>query len=137
MNFQQLKTASFGAKSGQLSALIGLITLITYTIYGLMFDYFDLTVFLAQILGTACAQVYVLAEKSQYLNLLSVICHSFGVGLLFLNSYPVWADWYGNFTMYGSRGGIAPVILLLVLSFLTILCGIISCFTVKKGGVSK
>ncbi|MBD5133476.1 MAG: hypothetical protein HDT38_03235 [Clostridiales bacterium] len=137
MNLQQLKTASFSVKSSQLGALLGLAAFIAYGIYGMVFDYFDFVVFLALLLGTVCAQTYVLVKKSQYLNLLSVVSHSFGLGLLFLNSYPVWADWYGNFTMYGSRGGVAPVILLILLTVLAILCGMISCFTIKREDVNK
>lgn len=137
MNLQRLKTASLSVKSSQLCALLGLASLAAYSVYGLIFDYFDLAVFLSQVLGVACAQIYVLVEKSQYSNLLAVVCHSFGTGLLFLNSYPVWADWYGNFNMYGSRGGVFPVILLMVLLILTILCGILSCFTAKRKGVSE
>lgn len=137
MSLKSLKTASFSVKASQLCALLGLVTLIAYTVYGMAFDYFDLVVFLTQLIGVVCAQAYVMMEKSQYLNLICVASHSFGMGLLFLNSYPVWADWYGNFTMYGSRGGVAPVILLLALSILTILCGIFSCFTVKRKGVSE
>lgn len=137
MNLQQLKTAPFSVKSSQMGAAVGLVAVIAYSVYGMVFDYFDFVVFLAFLLGTACAQGYVLVEKSRYLNLVSVVCHSFGMGLLFLNSYPVWADWYGNFTMYGSRGGVVPVILLLVLAVLAILCGILSCFTLKRKGVSE
>ena len=54
------------------------------------------------------------------------------LGLFFLNSYNVWADWYGGFTMYGSRGGIGPVIALMVILLAGCITGTVSCFTVRR-----
>ena len=60
-------------------------------------------------------------------------CITFGMGLFFLNSYPVWADRLNNISMYGSRGTLLPVITLLVLMVAAIVVGIVSCFTQKEG----
>lgn len=53
-------------------------------------------------------------------------------GPFFLNSYTVWVDWYGNFNMYGSRGGVVPVIVQFVLLFAANILGIVSCFQGKE-----
>ena len=63
----------------------------------------------------------------------AVACITFGMGLFFLNSYPVWADRLNNISMYGSRGTLVPVIALLVLMVAAIVAGIVSCFTQKEG----
>ena len=61
-----------------------------------------------------------------------MLCVSFGVGLFFLNSYPVWADRLNNITMYGSRGTLFPVISIMILCFVTVIIEIVSCFTRKE-----
>ena len=83
----------------------------------MIYDYFDTVVSLTLALGVAGMAAYALADKvwSELLNLAAVACITFGMGLFFLNSYPVWADRLNNISMYGSRGTLVPVIALLVL----------------------
>lgn len=50
-------------------------------------------------------------------NLLSVMCLSGAIALFFLNSFPVWADELNGITMYASRGGLPPVIVILILRY--------------------
>jgi len=137
--FQRMKTWSASAKMSQIGALIGLVGLAAFCIYGAVFQYFDLVVMLAIAVGVVCAEGYALldARPAELMNLASVMCYAYAVGLFFLNSYPVWADWYGGFTMYGSRGGIAPVVAIMVILLIGCIAGIISCFTAKRKDVSK
>lgn len=104
-------------------------------LYGMIYDYFDTVVSLTLALGVAGMAAYALADKvwSKLLNLAAVACITFGMGLFFLNSYPVWADRLNNISMYGSRGTLVPVIALLVLMVAAIVAGIVSCFTQKEG----
>ncbi len=125
------------AAASFLCALFGAITVVAYVIYGIMYDYFDTVVFLALVLGAGCALGYALVQKSQFLNLVSVACNSFGVGLFFLNSYPVWADRLNGITMYGSRGTLVPVIAIIIMSFLCVFIEIVSCFLPKEKVVEK
>lgn len=101
----------------------------------MIYDYFDTVVSLTLALGVAGMAAYALADKvwSKLLNLAAVACITFGMGLFFLNSYPVWADRLNNISMYGSRGTLVPVIALLVLMVAAIVAGIVSCFTQKEG----
>lgn len=129
------KNLSFSAKVGLVGALASVVTAAAFIIYGVMYnEYFDTVVLACALLSAGGLAAYALLDGGivEYLNLGGVFCLSFGMGLFFLNSYPVWADWYGNFTMYGSRGGVTPVIAILVLMMVTLLCGIISCFTRKE-----
>ena len=137
--FQRMNTWSVSTKMSQAGALIGLVGLAAFCIYGAVFQYFDLVVLLTIALGVVCAEGYVLldAKPAELLNLAGVACYAYAVGLFFLNSYPVWADWYGGFTMYGSRGGIAPVVAIMVILLAGCVAGIISCFTPKRKDVSK
>lgn len=132
MDFIKSKSAS--AKLSLLSAALGLVTLIIFCIYGVVYDYFDIVVFLTLALGVVCAAGYAMlsALGAELLNLASVLLVSFGVGLFFLNSYPVWADRLNNISMYGSRGTLFPVILIMVLCFVTVFVEIASCFTRKE-----
>lgn len=125
-------------KASLTGALLGLITCAGFLIYGLVYNYFDSVVFLSFALGAVLAFGYVASNKlfSEVLNLLAVICMSFGVGLFFLNSYPVWADRLNNITMYGSRGTLVPVVCIMVLSFLTIAADLVSCFSRKEGSAA-
>ena len=120
---KNLKSSCISVKFSQISALIGFIGFVAFCIYAALFRYFDLAVFLTIAAGTACAQGYALSRKplTEYLNL-----------LFFLNSYNVWADWYGGFTMYGSRGGIGPVIAIMVILLAGCITGTVSCFTVRR-----
>lgn len=106
-----------------------------FKLYGMIYDYFDTVVSLTLALGVAGMAAYALADKvwSKLLNLAAVACITFGMGLFFLNSYPVWADRLNNISMYGSRGTLVPVIALLVLMVAAIVAGIVSCFTQKEG----
>lgn len=131
----KLNVKSVSAKISLVGALAALVSTVAFTIYGAVYsEYFDLAVLVCLLLGVLGCAAYAFVDGmlSEYLNLIAVVCLSFGVGLFFLNSYPVWADWYGNFTMYGSRGGIVPVIIIMALFLLSIICGIISCFS-RKG----
>lgn len=131
-----LKSKSASAKLSLLSGALGLVTLAAFCIYGAVYDYFDIVVFLTLALGGICAILYSLLNHpaAELLNLAAVILVSFGVGLFFLNSYPVWADRLNNISMYGSRGTLFPVISIMVLCFVTIILEIASCFTGKERG---
>ncbi len=122
------------AKLSLICAGLNLITLVAFCIYGVVYDYFDSVVCLAFILGVVCFALYALVDKlfTEILNLAGVFCVTFGVGLFFLNSYPVWADRLNNITMYGSRGTLVPVVTIMILCFVTALVGIVSCFTRKE-----
>ena len=136
---KRVKASGVSAKLSQFSALLGLVSLVAFCIYAAVFQYFDLVVLLTIALGVVCMEGYVLssARAAQLLNMFGVACYAYAVGLFFLNSYNVWADWYGNFTMYGSRGGIAPVVAIMVLLLVCCIAGIISCFTAKGKDVGK
>lgn len=131
-----LKSKSASAKLSLLSGALGLVTLAAFCVYGAVYDYFDIVVFLTLALGGICAILYSLLNHpaAELLNLAAVILVSFGVGLFFLNSYPVWADRLNNISMYGSRGTLFPVISIMVLCFVTIFLEIASCFTGKERG---
>lgn len=128
------KVKSLSAKVSLLSAALNLVTLVIFCIYGAVYDYFDTVVFLALALGVVCAVLYALMDNkvAEVLNLAVVLCVSFGVGLFFLNSYPVWADRLNNITMYGSRGTLFPVVSIMILCFVTVIIEIVSCFTRKE-----
>ena len=128
------KVKSLSAKVSLLSAALNLVTLVIFCIYGAVYDYFDTVVFLALALGVVCDVLYALMDNkvAEVLNLVAVLCVSFGVGLFFLNSYPVWADRLNNITMYGSRGTLFPVISIMILCFVTVIIEIVSCFTRKE-----
>lgn len=129
-----LKQKSASAKLSVVGGALNLITLVFFCIYGAVYDCFDIVVFLTLALGVVCAALYALGsgKVSEILNLVAVLCVSFGVGLFFLNSYPVWADRLNNITMYGSRGTLLPVISIMVLCFVTVFLYIASCFTRKE-----
>ena len=128
------KVKSLSAKVSLLSAALNLVTLVIFCTYGAVYDYFDTVVFAALALGVVCAVLYALMDNkvAEVLNLAAVLCVSFGVGLFFLNSYPVWADRLNNITMYGSRGTLSPVVAIMILCFVTVIIEIVSCFTRKE-----
>ena len=128
------KVKSLSAKVSLLSAALNLVTLVIFCIYGAVYDDFDTEVFAALALGVVCAVLYALMDNkvAEVLNLVAVLCVSFGVGLFFLNSYPVWADRLNNITMYGSRVTLFPVISIMILCFVTVIIEIVSCFTRKE-----
>lgn len=129
--------ASLSAKMSLFGAVLNLVTLIAFCLYGIIYDYFDTVVFLTFLLGVVCAAGYTMLKQkiAESLNLLAVICVTFGLGLFFLNSYPVWADRLNNITMYASRGTLFPVISIMLLCIATVILYIISCFTQKEGNV--
>lgn len=129
-----MKKKSLSEKFSLISACVGAVTLIIFCIYGLVYDYMDSAVVISLVLSVACGTGYILlhAKVVEMLNLLQVICVSWGMGLFFLNSYPVWADRLNGIDMYGSRGTLFPVITILVMCLGTAVTGIISCFTRKE-----
>ena len=124
-----------GARFSLFGAALALVCLIGYCIYGAVYDYFDTVVFGGIVLGILFAGLYSLSDSAALgiFNLLSALCLSAALGLFFLNSFPVWADRLNNITMYASRGGLEPVIAIMVVLIVCILAEIISCF-LKKGG---
>ena len=130
-----MRNKSFSARASLVGAVLSAAALVGFAGYGMMYDYFDTVVFLTLAMGAAGMAAYALVDRkwSELLNLAAVACIAFGMGLFFLNSYPVWADRLNHISMYGSRGTLAPVITLLVLMVTAILAGIVSCFTLKEG----
>lgn len=128
------KGKNLSAKMSLIGGGLNLVTLIIFCIYGAVYDYFDTVVFLTLVLGVVCAAGYALSSRlaAEVLNLLAVVFVSFGVGLFFLNSYPVWADRLNNITMYGSRGTLFPVVTIMLLCFATVIIDVISCFSRKE-----
>lgn len=124
-----------GARFSLFGAALALVCLIGYCIYGAVYDYFDTVVFGGIVLGILFAGLYFLSDSAALgiFNLLSTLCLSAALGLFFLNSFPVWADRLNNITMYASRGGLEPVIAIMVALIVCILAETISCF-LKKGG---
>lgn len=126
---------SFSAVAALAGAVLSAVAAVADLIYGLTYnEYFDSVVLLCMAGGTVCLALYALMNKAatEFLNLLAVLALGFGMGLFFLNSYPVWADWWGNFDMYGSRGGVGPVITIMVITLVAAICGIVSCFSRKE-----
>lgn len=131
------KDMSLSRKAAAAGTALAVIALAAFIVYGAVYTvYYDLGVIVFLLLGALCSAAYVLADHkiAEFAPLAAVLLVTFALGLCFLNSYPVWADWYGGFTMYGSQGGIVPVVIVLALLLLGILAGIISCFTSKGGG---
>lgn len=135
----QFKTKSFSEKVSMLSAILNGITLIVFCIYGMIYDYMDTIVILTLLLGIAASAAYALINSKavELLNVVAIMCVTFGMGLFFLNSYPVWADRLNHISMYSSRGTLLPVITLLVMMVAVIAMDIISCFTEKGGTTSN
>lgn len=131
----KLNAKSLSTKACLLGGAVNLVTLAAFCVYGIMYDYFDTVVLLTFLLGCVCAAGYLIlgSRVAELLNLLAVLCVSFGLGLFFLNSYPVWADRLNNITMYASRGTLFPVISIMILCAVTVVLYIVSCFTGKEG----
>lgn len=132
LSFKELSKSAWAALIG---GGLGILTLLGFLVYGAVYNvYFDIVVVLCLLLGAAGLGVYALVNKSwtDFLPLIAVVVLSFGMGIFFLNSYPVWADWYGKFNMYGSQGGLTPVLCILIPYIVTVICGIVSCFNVKE-----
>lgn len=110
--------------------------LIFYIIYGAMYDYFDVVALLMCLFGIASAVCYFFLDFNSRmaktivaaLGILAVACFSATFAIIIVNSIYVWADVLNNITMFGSRGGLAPVITLIILFGMAIVAQIIACF---------
>ena len=116
--------------------MLSAVSLAAFTVYGLVFNYFDTFVFG----GLALAAVLYafsglskgkLADAALPAGVLSVAAAE---ALFFVNSFPVWADEVNGITMYNSRGGLVPVIGLLVLLLASAITGIAASFKASKEG---
>lgn len=134
-----------GSMTGLIAGGLSLIATIAFLIYGTVYPiYFDAAVVIFLLLSAAGYAAYALlnSDIADIIPLAAVLCGGIAMGVFFLNSYPVWADWWGNinmygsadgsFNMYGSQGGVTPVIIILVITVLSILCGIVTCFMRKN-----
>ena len=134
MNFS-LKGKSASAKISLAAAAAALVSLVAFIIYGAKYSaYADFGVGLALLLGVLGYLAYVFFDYAvlDFAPFAAVFCSSFAMGLFAINAYPVLGDWYGNFNMYGSEGGITPVVIIMALTIVSILCGIVTCFTRKN-----
>lgn len=131
MRLLNFKVLDKGRKMSRIGSLIGAAVLVIFCIYGMVYQYFDTVVVLGMVLGILFSELYIClkGKAAQCLNVLSVLCSSFSLGLFFLNSYPVWADRLNHISMYSSRGTLFPVITIMALSIAGIIFEIISCFT--------
>lgn len=130
-----LKGKSASALCGLTAAGLSAAAFIAFIIYGAVYTvYFDAVILLALLLGAAGNGAYALVDRpwAEFLGLAGVVCLGYGAGLFVLNAYPVMADWYGQFNMYGSQGGLAPVVVIAVLTLAAIVAGVVACFT-RKG----
>lgn len=118
------------------AAVLSAVSLAAFTVYGLVFNYFDTFVFgglaLAAVLyAFAGLSKGKLADAALPAGVLSVAAAE---ALFFVNSFPVWADEVNGITMYNSRGGLVPVIGLLVLLLASAITGIAASFKASKEG---
>lgn len=118
------------------AAVLSAVSLAAFTVYGLVFNYFDNFVFgglaLAAVLyAFAGLSKGKLADAALPAGVLSVAAAE---ALFFVNSFPVWADEVNGITMYNSRGGLVPVIGLLVLLLASAITGIAASFKASKEG---
>lgn len=129
-----MKGKSLSAKLCLAGGAVDLLALAAFCVYGAVYSYLDIVVILALALGAVCAAGYAFVDHkaTEFLNLVQILLVSYGVGLFFLNSYPVWADRLNNITMYGARGGLAPVIAIMLMCFVSVFLAIGSCFTRKE-----
>lgn len=131
----KIKGKGLSAAAALCAGVLSLVITVVFIIYGLVNQYFDIVIVICDLIAVAGFVLYALSDAAwaEYAGLAGVLALSYSIGLFFLNSYTVWADWYGNFNMYGSRGGIAPVIVQLAMMLIAVILGIVSCFT-RKGG---
>ncbi len=115
-----------------LAGLMTAVTLVAYVIYGLTFQYYDYMVVVDLAVAVICFLGLHFFSKPDFLDLAAVFFVGMGLGIFFFNSYPVWADELNGITMYNSRGGLVPVIALIVLMLAAIILGIISCFRQRE-----
>lgn len=118
------------------AAVFSAVSLIGFVIYGLVFNYFDTFVAGGLMLATV---LYAFSAFNK--GKLGAIALPSGVlsvaaaqALFFVNSFPVWADEVNGITMYNSRGGLVPVIALLVLLLASAITGIVASFKASKEG---
>lgn len=117
------------------AAALSLVIAIGFCIYGAVFDYFDVVVLINLLVAALASGIYFFYSRYQslrFLNLLAVFLVSFALAFFFMNSFPVWADELNNITMYGSRGGLAPVITIMIAMIACILVEIVVCFMPEK-----
>ena len=122
-------------KSEMIAAALSVIALVAFIIYGNVFNYFDTVVcgclIAAAVLFAFCGwKPGIIAD---FAILIAVFCMSAAESLFLLNSFPVWADNVNGITMYNSRGGLVPVVIILVIMLAAAIMGIICCFKSKKG----
>ena len=132
---EKLSRCGASRKISGIISVVGLVALAAYIVYGVVFDYLDSVVCLFMGAGIVlnALHFWLDARMAGTCNLLGVMCCSGAIALFFLNSYPVWADELNGITMYASRGGLPPMIAILVLLFAIAVAGIVSCFIpVKK-----
>ena len=136
MKLRRFKDLRGGERESRIGSLIGIVTLIIFCIYGFAYQYFDTVVVLGMLFGIICSEMYLhcKARAAQCLNVASILCASFALGLFFMNSYPVWADRLNNISMYSSRGTLFPVITILIFQVAAILCEVVSCFRAREEG---
>lgn len=117
-------------------ALYSVLCLAAYTVYGLVYDYFDVAAFLCILLAVAAGLGYFfLASENRrmrklldFMTVIMVLLLSFGFAILVKNSVYVWADELNGITMFGSRGGLAPVLVLMTMFLLGLIAEIVACF---------
>ena len=131
---EKLGSNGLSRNISMVTALLSLVTLIVYIIYGVTFNYFDtvVCVFLAAAFALSAIHFLIDGKGARACNLLAVMCLSGAIALFGMNSYPVWADELNGITMYGSRGGLVPVVALLVLLLAAAVAEIISCFIPER-----
>ena len=134
MRLRRFKELQKGERASRIGTLTGIVVLLFFCIYGLVYQYFDTVVVLGMFLGIVCSELYLHCKikAAECMNVVSILCASFALGLFFMNSYPVWADRLNNISMYSSRGTLFPVITILVLQVAAILCEVVSCFCIRK-----
>lgn len=136
----KLKEKSFSAKMGFAGGVLSLAACIVFCIYGAVYNrYFDIVIAICFLLAGICSIAYCMLDNkvAEYGTWAAVALNAYAVGLGVLNSYEVWADWWGGFTMYGSEGGIAPVLGFLIPALVACIVDIISCFTKKEKKETK
>lgn len=135
------KIKNNGLRNNLIAAVtaVSAITLIIYIIYGAVYDYFDIGVFFIMLAGVVlygASSAMSAMGKAPKISLVALvlgnICYAWALGFFFLNSYPVWADELNGITMYNSRGGLFPVITIILLFFICIITGAVAAFKDKK-----
>lgn len=120
------------------AAALSAVSLVAFTIYGMVFDYFDTFVFgglaLAAVLYTISGIGKGGGKLAGAILPVGVLSVAAAEALFFVNSFPVWADEVNGITMYNSRGGLVPVVGLLILLLASAITGIVASFKASKEG---